>query len=173
MRAIRLATCLLLIAGCANRAEFALGPIEQPGNTQIPLPPGEWKQLASTETATTRVMGGGIDNGHQVSAYYARIEDGHIAQLVFVRTSAGAPSAYGYGTGLNCLAATPSDYVYFVDDRGGTPNAIDCLKVTGNRAVRPPAEGAPRSTVRPMRELEHYSRANWLGKYSSTMLDPA
>lgn len=137
--AAKIAAACLLLAGCTGgRADFALGPIEEPGNTQVPLPPGDWKELASNETSSGNVLGGGINNDHSRTAYYARIEGGHIVQLVYVRTSAGAPSPYGYGTGLSCLNIAPNDYVYYADPRSGSPNAIDCVKVTGNRAFRAP-----------------------------------
>lgn len=135
---------LAVLAGCAadRRSEFSVGPIMTPGNSQFPLPSGDWKLLASDDSVSGRTLGGGIDNQHSVRVYYVKIENGRIAQLAYVSSSAGPPSAYGYGTGGGCLRSPPSDFVYFADPRGGSINAIDCVKVTGNRYFNPPGRAS-------------------------------
>ncbi len=113
-----------------------------PGNTQVPLPPGDWRLLASEDSVAGTTLGGGTNNQHSVRVYYVKIENGRIAQVVYVSSSAGPPSAYGYGTGGDCLRSPPSDFVYFADPRGGSINAIDCVKVTGNRYFNPPGRAS-------------------------------
>ena len=131
---------ILVMTGCSadRRGSPSIGQVMTPGNTEVPLPPGDWKVLASEEVAAGTNLGGGTNNQHSVKVYYGKIENGRIVQVVYVSSSAGVPSAYGYGTGRNCLAAVPSDFVYFADPRNGSINAIDCVKVTGNRVFNPP-----------------------------------
>ena len=139
-RNLVLLALIVSVAGCATdrRSEFAIGEIMTPGNTQVPLPPGEWKVLASEYIRSGTVMGGGINNDNSVRTYYAKIESGRIAQVAFVRSSAGTPNYYGYVTGADCVRTAPSDFIYFADVRSASPNAIDCVKVTGNRFYNAP-----------------------------------
>ena len=74
---IILAVALL---GCAQKApmDVAIGSIVTPGNTQVPLPPGDWKKLAEYKAVGGRQTGGGTTNLHSVEAWYGLIENNRI-----------------------------------------------------------------------------------------------
>ena len=135
-----LAAAIVVLSGCAERPEnVAIGEIMTPGNTQVPLPPGEWKLLATENIRAGNLLGGGINNDTSVRTYYAKIENGRIVQTIYVNTSSGALSSHGYVTGADCVRTAPSDFIYFADTRSAAPNAIDCVKVTGDRVFNPPS----------------------------------
>ena len=132
-----------ILASCAQPAhvDAAIGSVMTPGNTQVPLPPGEWRQLAMEKDLGGTYGGGGTNNQHLVHASYALVENGRLKSMVNVDTSADALNAFGYiphkfCTGSNLpewLITTPSSF----------RNATGCRATTGVLGKR----GRPRKRM--------------------------
>ena len=130
----------VVLSGCAGSVplETPISRIETLGNTQVPFPNGDWRLLASRTVSGGGTLGGGTSNQHSVEAFYAKIEGSELMGLVYVSTSADAPSSGGYATGNGCIKPANLDYVYYNEVSGMTVNSTDCTVVRGNRVMNRP-----------------------------------
>ena len=124
--------------GCAPspHVDAAIGSIMTPGNTQVPLPPGEWRQLAIERHAGGTYSNGGIHNNRSVDVSYALVEKGRITSLVNVFTSEDANLQYI--ANRECLRVPRPEWTYHHEVTGGLTNYSDCVKVEKITAFNPP-----------------------------------
>jgi len=92
------------LTGCAQTAhmDVAVGSVVTPGNTQVPLPPGNWQKLAEQKITGGPNTGGGENNSHHIEAYYELSEKDHLKALIYFNTSADATTSGGYNSGTGC-----------------------------------------------------------------------
>lgn len=132
---------LLAVSACAEHRDLsvAVGTIVTPGNTQIPLPRGEWRTLAEEKAP------------RYVEAYYALVEGGTLKSLVFVRTSAGVPAVSGYlpnracvrnllqdVTDLHGVGSTSKEVTYLHEPGSTGAGNSECLRVVYRSSTFPP-----------------------------------
>jgi hypothetical protein len=113
---------LLAVSACVQRRDLsvAVGTIMTPGNTQIPLPRGDWRTLAEEKFP---------GQNHYVEAYYALAEGGTLKSLVFVSTSADAPVFPGYSPNQGCILNSSQGITYLHQVDGMGRNYSECLRV--------------------------------------------
>ena len=116
-------------AGCAQpaRVDAAIGSIMTLGNTQVPLPPGDWRQIATQRNSGGKYAHGGINNNNSVNVSYALVENGKLKSLILIHTSAGVPASY-ISVQL-CVQDSARNRTYLRDVDGGRTNDTDCVKV--------------------------------------------
>lgn len=119
----------LALAGCVQPAHMdaAVGSIVTPGNTQVPLPPGDWRQIAIQRNSSGTYVSGGMNNLHSVEVSYALVENGRFKSLVSVWTSADALAPYNPNAA--CLQNRKPGWTYLHEVDGGTLNNSDILKI--------------------------------------------
>ena len=130
------------VAGCAQPAHMdtAIGSVMTPGNTQVPLPPGDWRQIAIERHSGGKYTHGGINNSQSVDVSYALVENGSVKSLANIFTSAGAPQVYD--PNQDCRRSSRPEWTYLHEVDGDMTNNSDCIKVEKVTAFNPPNEGS-------------------------------
>ncbi len=133
----------LALLGCAQKApmDVAIGSVLTPGNTQVPMPPGDWKKLAEYKSTGGRQGGGGTTNLHSVEVWYGLIENNHIKSIISIYSSADSTSPYGYDPNSFCVPKSNTDNIYLHDVDGISANYSDCIKVHKSN-FGPPSDSA-------------------------------
>jgi len=145
----RLAVGIVLAAalsGCARTVpmDVAIGSVVTPGNTQVPLPPGNWQKLAEQREFSGPVSGGGgTNNLHHVEAWYGLTENNSIKSLIYVYTSSDAAAPSGYVPNSFCMQTSSSNDIYLHEIDGIGLNYSDCVKVHRIRFTPPVESSTP------------------------------
>jgi len=119
------------LSGCARTAHMdtTVGSVVTPGNTQVPLPPGNWKKLAEQGEVGGPETGGGTNNLHHVEAWYGLTEGNNIKSLIYVFTSSDAVAGGGYLPNRFCIQTSSLNDACLHEEDGTIPNYSDCVKV--------------------------------------------
>jgi hypothetical protein len=127
----------IALGGCVTHGgklaspDTPIGSVVTPGRTQVPLPPGEWKEIARYDP----IMGVSTDpytlgsiRTSQVQVAYAEIVEGRIRNLLRVSTNTDASSTWLINE--RCLGAhRPPESLYFKSVESQSVSDTDCLKV--------------------------------------------
>jgi len=132
------------LSGCVQPAkvDLAIGSVVTPGNTQVPLPVGNWQKLAEQKTLGGRFDAGGTNNSHYVESWYGLVESGRLKSIVYVNTDVDAGLPTGYVPNSACLRNDLPRTTYLHEVNGTTTNNSDCLKVEYSRSFNPPNNGS-------------------------------
>lgn len=133
------------LSGCARTAHMdtTVGSVVTPGNTQVPLPPGNWKKLAEQGEVGGPETGGGTNNLHHVEAWYGLTENNSIKSLIYVYTSSDAAAPSVYVPNSFCMQTSSSNDIYLHEIDGIGLNYSDCVKVHRIRFTPPVESSTP------------------------------